>query len=479
MFTPGTGSYSCINQQQKMSLNNQLGSLWQWLLNFFTKGHPRSLEAKKNIMVSLFIKGASIAIGLILVPLTIHYVNPSQYGIWVTLSSMVAWISFFDIGFTHGLRNRFAEAKANGNKELARTYISTTYYYIGIIFIVLWILLIIVTQFINWYKLLNVPASMEKELTVLVMLIFSYFCLQFIFRIINTILIADQKSAKASLIDMLGQLFSLLIIFILTKTTRGSLLYLALAIGIAPTLILILSNFFFFNTAYKEYKPSLSYVKKRYAKDIMSLGMRFFVLQIAAIIQFESILFLIAHYFKPEQVTPYSIAYKYFFTLQMIFTILLSPLWSGVTDAYNSGDMDWIKNAIKKYLIILAPFILLGAIMLAVSGVVYDIWVGKEVVYVKFSLSLLCYIYFSVTMFASIFVSVINGIGALRIQFFSSLVTPVLFLSLSIILIKQFHFGVESILLSSIVSNVFGYIIAPVQVYNIFYKKSEARIWYR
>ena len=220
MFTPGTGSYSCINQQQKMSLNNQLGSLWQWLLNFFTKGHPRSLEAKKNIMVSLFIKGASIAIGLILVPLTIHYVNPSQYGIWVTLSSMVAWISFFDIGFTHGLRNRFAEAKANGNKELARTYISTTYYYIGIIFIVLWILLIIVTQFINWYKLLNVPASMEKELTVLVMLIFSYFCLQFIFRIINTILIADQKSAKASLIDMLGQLFSLLIIFILTKTKR-------------------------------------------------------------------------------------------------------------------------------------------------------------------------------------------------------------------------------------------------------------------
>ena len=117
--------------------------------------------------------------------------------------------------------------------------------------------------------------------------------------------------------------------------------------------------------------------------------------------------------------------------------------------------------------------------MLVFSGFVYDVWVGKEVVYVKFSLSLLCYIFFSVTMFASIFVSVINGIGALQIQFFSSLITPILFLTLSLVLIKRFHYGVESILLSSIVSNVFGYIIAPVQVYHIFYKKSAARIWYR
>ncbi|MGB4845378.1 MAG: oligosaccharide flippase family protein [Ferruginibacter sp.] len=462
-----------------MVIKKQMGALWQSVINFFTKGHPRSLEAKKNIIASLLIKGVSIAIGLILVPLTIHYVNPSQYGIWITLSSMVAWISFFDIGFTHGLRNKFAEAKANGNKELARTYISTTYFYIGVIFIALWVILIIATQFINWHKLLNVPAAMEKELAVLAMLIFSYFCLQFIFRIITTVLVADQKPAKASLIDMLGQLFSLVIIFILTKSTSGSLLNLALAIGIAPTLVLVIANIFFFKTYYKDYKPTFRLVKKKYAKDIMTLGMRFFILQIAAIIQFESILFLIAHYFKPEQVTPYSIAYKYFFTLQMIFTILLSPLWSGVTDAYNSGDMDWIKNAIKKYLLMLIPFLLLGGVMLAVSHIVYDIWVGKEVVYVKFTLSLLCYIFFSVTMFASIFVSVINGIGALQIQFYASLITPILFLTLSLVLIKRYHWGVESILISSIVSNVFGYIIAPVQVYQVFYKKSVSRIWYK
>ncbi len=98
-----------------------------FLNNIFSKGHERSIKAKKNIIASFFIRGISIAISLILVPLTINYVNPSRYGIWLTLSSIIAWFSFFDIGLTQGLRNKFAEAKAKGNDELAQIYVSTTF----------------------------------------------------------------------------------------------------------------------------------------------------------------------------------------------------------------------------------------------------------------------------------------------------------------------------------------------------------------
>jgi len=451
----------------------------EYVVNFFTKGHQRSLEAKKNIIGSLIIKGISIAIGLILVPLTINYINPSQYGIWLTLSSMIAWISFFDIGFTHGLRNKFAEAKAKGDKDVAKIYISTTYHYISIIFFLLWLILMFVNQFISWHRLLSLPQTMEAEVSKLAMLIFTYFCLQFVFRVINTVLTADQQPAKASLIDMLGQLFALVAIFLLTKLTNGSLLYLGLAVGVVPTLILLAANIYFFKTRFKDYKPSLKYVKKEYAKDIMKLGTKFFVLQIAAIIQFETSLFLIAHYFGTTEVTNYNIAFKYFSVLQMVFMILLSPLWSGVTDAYNSGGSEWIKNAIKKYLLILIPFIVTGLIMLVAADKVYELWIGKNVVHIDFNISLLCLIFFSTTMFASIFVNVINGIGALQIQFFASIGGPVCFFCLSMLFIKYFHLGVQSIILSSILANVFGYIIAPIQVYNIFYKKSGAKIWYR
>jgi len=445
--------------------------------NFFTEGNKRSIEAKKNVLGSFLIKVMSIAISLITVPITIHYINPTQYGLWLNLISMVAWISFFDIGFTQGLRNKFTEAKSTGNDELARTYVSTAYFYIGLIFICIWILLMLINQYINWGRLLNIDEKTSQEVLILAYIIISYFCFQFVFRIINTILIADQKPAQAVMLDLVGQFFSLITIFALTKLTSGSLIYLALALGIAPTLVVIVANIYLFKTKYKAYSPSISHVKNKYAKDIMTLGVKFFVLQIAAIVQYQTILFLIAHYFDPLQVTSYNIAYKYFGILQMGFLILVTPLWSSVTDAYSTGDIQWIQNAVKKYLYILIPFILIGAAMLVVATPIYNLWLGKDVVTVPFNISLLCYIFIITSLFAYIFVFVINGIGALQIQFYSSIFTSIGFVILSMTLIKTFHFGVESILISSIVSNLFGFVIAPIQYYQIIVKRNQNGIW--
>ena len=450
-----------------------------YLLGLLNKGHERSVKAKKNIATSFFLKGASIAISFLLVPMTIHYVNASQYGIWLTLSSVITWMSFFDIGFTQGLRNKFGEARAQGNTLLARIYVSTTYYYLAIIFSTLWVILLCVNQFISWHTLLSIPASMEKEVSRLAIIVFSYFCLQFIFRVINTILVADQKPAQASLLDMLGQLFSLTIIFFLSRLTSGSLLNLALAVGVGPTLMLITANYYLFKTRYKAYRPSIALVKREHVKDIMSLGLKFFVLQIVVVIQYESALFLIAHYFSTTQVTAYNIAYKYFSSVQMVFTILISPLWSGVTNAYNTGDSEWIRNVVKKYLLALIPFILLATVMLLFANKFYDLWVGKNVITIKSSISLLCYIYFVTGMFASIFVNVLNGVGALKVQFITAIFTSTAFLVISQILIKHYHFGVESILISSFIANVYGYIIAPLQYYQIFIKRSKSSIWYK
>lgn len=444
--------------------------------NNFTKGHERSIRAKKNIGLSFLIKGASIAISLILVPLTINYINPYRYGIWLTLSSVVSWFSFFDIGLTNGLRNKLVEAKAEGNIKLAKIYISTTYSILALIFGGLWVLLMITNHFLNWSQMLKISPSMEAEISFLAIIIFSYFCLQFVMRVITTLIIADQQPAKTSLLDLLGQILSLILIFMLVKTTEGSLVKLGIALCVSPLIVLLGANLYYFNGVFKKYRPSFADVKFSYSKDLLKLGFSFFVIQIAAIIQYESANIIISRNFGAAEVTSYNIVYKYFGVLHMVFMIFITPFWSASTEAFLKNDIAWIRNGIRKYNLLNIGMFLAGCLMLLFSDTVYSIWLGKGKVDIDFSLSLFGFLFFSVGMFGSKYVNFLNGINALRLQFWSSVVSPFLYIGTVLVLIRYFHIGVYAVFVGAIIANINAYLIAPLQYYMIIIKGKKG-IW--
>jgi len=441
-------------------------------------GHERSVKAKKNIVKSVLIKGGSIAISLLLVPLTINYVNADRYGIWLTISSIVAWFSFFDIGLTQGLRNKFAEAKASGDDESAQVYVSTTYAVLGIIFTALLVIFLVVNPFLNWSDMLNVSSGFSSEISLLAVIVFTYFCLQFVLRVITTIITADQEPAKASLIDLIGQAVALLIIVILVYTTEGSLIYLGLALCVAPIFALAVANIFFFTGKYKSYRPSWSKVKFLHAKSLFNLGGVFFVIQIASVVQYESANIIISRNFGPAEVTSYNIVYKYFGILNMIFMIFIIPFWSASTEAFLKHDFSWIKNSIRKYNLLNLAMFGIGIMMLFGSNFIYDLWLGEGTVQIDFKLSLFGFLFFSVGMFGSKYVNFLNGISALRLQFWSSLISPILYIGIVLILIKVYKMGVYAVFIAAIIANVNAYLLAPLQYYMIIVKGKRG-IWIR
>jgi len=447
-----------------------------YIVNYFTKGHERSVRAKKNIVNSFLIKGISICISLITVPLTLNYVNPSGYGIWLTLSSIVGWFAFFDIGLTQGLRNKFAESKANGNDKLAQIYVSTTYAVLGIIFFSIWVIFLLVNNYLDWSKILNVPSSMQSEISILALIVFTYFCMTFVLKIITTILLADQEPAKASLIDIIGQSLSLCIIFILVKTTAGSLIRLGLGLCVSPILVLLITNMFLFKGRYRKYRPLISKVDFQYAKSLFNLGLKFFLIQFAAIVQYQTANIIIARKFDVSEVTSYNIVFKYFSVLNMVFSIFLTPFWSASTEAYFKNDIQWIRNGIKKYNILNILIIIIGFVMLLFSSTVYRLWLGEGKVNIAFALSLWGFLYFNVIIFGGKYVSFLNGISALRIQFISSAISPFLYLALALVMIKYFRMGVYSLFIASIIANFNAYLLAPIQYYKIIVQRKTG-IW--
>ena len=437
------------------------------------RSNDRSTNAIKNIIASFGIKGISIAIQILLLPLTINYVNPTQYGIWLTLSSIVGWFSFFDIGFGNGLRNRFAEAKATGDYTTAKAYVSTTYSCLSVIFTVVWILFFVVNFFIDWSKILNAPAQMAKELSLVALIVFSFFCVQIVLKTINTILIADQKPAKSALFDMLGQALALLIIFILTKTTHGSLLYLALALGLCPIIIMAASTLLFFKMDYKSYKPSIKFFDKNIVKDILSLGSKFFLIQIAAIIFYQTTNLIITNITCPEDVTVYNIAYKYFGIGTMIFGIIIAPFWSAYTDAFTNGDYSWMRNTYRKLLHIASGLSILIVVLLLVSSFVYKVWIGNAVT-IPFNISLTVAVYVITNLYCLLNSNIINGMGKIKLQLVFSNITMLLNIPLAILLGKQF--GVVGIIIPSILFSIVGIIIYMTQVSKLL-NKSAKGVW--
>lgn len=457
-------------------MKGRIPKSFTFLNNILNRGHERSTKAKKNIIASIVIRGLSISISLLVVPLTINYLNSSRYGIWLTISSIVGWFSFFNIGLTQGLRNRFAEAKAKGEDKLAQSYVSTTYAILALIFFGVWLIFLGVNHFLNWSQILNISESMRSEVSLLAVIVFTYFCLQFVLNTITTVLLANQESAKSSLIDVLGQVVSLVFIFILVKTTEGSLIKLGLALCLSPLIVLVGANLFFFNGEYKKYRPTFSTIKFSNAKYLFNLGIIFFIIQVAGLIQYETANIIIARNFSTADVTSYNIVFKYFDMLNRVFIIFLTPFWSASTEAYVKNDIQWIKNAVKKYNQLYLLLMMGGVIMLLLSQKVYTLWLGAGKVDISFYLSLFGFLYFGLTMFSNKYVYFLNGINALRIQFLACIFSPVLYILAALIMIHIYNLGVYSLFLASIIANFNGYVLSPIQ-YHFIINKNKKGIW--
>lgn len=425
-------------------------------------GTERSVKAKKNIIYMLFLKGGNILIGLLLVPMTIGYVDSENYGIWLTLSSMVAWMSFFNIGLNNGLKNKLGDALSKGDLVLGKKYVSTTYALLSLIFIPLMIILLTVVPYINWYDVLNVSVSVGNSLLTSICILITYFCLNFVLSTINMVLHADQNPAGASSRDLLQQFLSLIIIWILTLTTEGDLLKLCVALCATPLVVSLIFNITLFTGRYKEISPSIGCVDFKVAPSLLSLGIKFFVIQIAGIIQYQMANFLILRYIGAIEVTKYNIAYKYISVLLMVWSIFTTPLWSAVTDAVAKNDMDWIRNTLKKYSRMLFLFSVVGVVMVIVSPFVYKIWIGDKVS-VSLLLSSFVFLYVWVMMYGSVFVQILNGAGKLNLQMYSCFISPLIYIGVFFLCNNVFHFGIISVLIASILSNFNGFLIAPLQ----------------
>lgn len=423
-------------------------------------GEERSVLVKKNIAGSVLIKGWSCIVQLLLVPVTLGCLNQYEYGIWLTISSILLWVDQFDIGLGNGLRNKLAEAIARNELERARCLVSTTF--VMLILIVVPILLISLWFVYNFdlNAFLNIDETYVSNIRDVLVVSVSLVGATFIFKFIGNVYLALQLPAINNLLVVAGQTLSLVGIFILSLSGREvSLLEIACVYTVSPLLVYVASYPLTF-TRYKYLRPSLCLFDKKELDGLFSLGIKFFFVQIAGLVIFATSNILISRLLSPADVTPYQISYKYFSLTIMLFTLIAAPLWSATTDAYTKGDWEWIKRMMNKMKKVMIAFFVLLGVMFAVSGLVYHVWIGNEVE-ISYMLSFLMALYMALLIFSTCYSNILFGIGKIRVITVVTVLEAVVYIPLAIFL--GYKVGLYGIVIALILVNLLCAVCNKIQ----------------
>jgi len=436
-------------------------------------GKSRTRIVGYNISLAFLYRALATGFNLLLVPFMIDYLGVESYGIWVTLLSVMAWISVFNTGLGNGLRNKIAESLAVDDIERARVYLSTGLVALCFVSLLIFLILISVAPFLDLTRIFNTDSLTNSELLRIVLIVGFFFVINNVLYLNHYLLLAYQKAATATLVAVFLNIFVLVFIFFLIRFTSGSLLFFGICYGLS----MVLANLALISHSFRklnEILPSFKFFQLDKIPEVAHLGGKFFVINAASIIMFTTDNIIITQALGPAEVTPYNVVYKLFSVILIGQSILFVPLWSAYTDAFLKGDYKWIKGILRKLLLLMAPM-LIGVILLIVfARDIINIWVGQDIIFPNM-LVVYMGVYAVILYWNNVYAYFLSGAGKIELQMSSSIIAGLTNIPLSLYLAKNMGMGLNGIILGSIISLCLFAIIGPVQTYYILNKSSKAQ----
>ena len=391
--------------------------------------NDRTKNVKRNVIYSFLLKFLSVGLSFILLPLTVHYLTEVEYGVWVTLFTVMNWVNFLDMGLGLGLRNKLAEAVSKNNLNEIRTYLSTGVFAMIGMGSILLIIFLIVMQLANMQSIFNTKEISEQDLYISTLFTGIFVILAFTLSVINQVYYAYQKAAVTGAIQIVHNLVMLLVVYYLTLQPTHKLFYFVLSFGIAIILsrISFIVTFFYKNI---DILPALKYIQLSSLKSICNLGIKFFIIQLTCIVIFSSSNILITQCLGPENVRSYDIVFKVFNFITMAHSLILAPLWNAYTDAYIKKDFKWLRNTIKKMIYLMFPIILCVLIIIWQIDFIINLWLRTKINIPQY-LPICMGVYVIILCWDNIWAYFVNGVGQVTIQLYSKIVSVIIILPLS------------------------------------------------
>ena len=422
----------------------------------------RDIIQKKNILFGITFKGISIFLNFLVVPILILFLGKIEYGVWITIFSIVNWIFTFDLGIGQGLRNKLTEALSVNDNLKASQIISTSYIFISIFSLVILLIGIGFIYFVNFQYLLNYKGKSNLYLENFVFLSLFFTIVNFTLSLYKNLYLAVHKSFMVELVNVFFQTFYLIVILIwLHFNLEKSLINLILIFGVINFIVSVIATFVFFKI---QEKVSFSFINfnLKEGRLLFKLGGKFFIINISLLVILSTDNIIISNLLGPSFVTDYFTIQKVFQVLIVVFTVVLSSSWGLYSEALTNKDFNWIKGNLKKMNIYFLGILIFGVFIFYFIEDILNIWIGEDLVIIPKGLAFCNLLYTFIFCFTNIYMFFINASNKINLQMYLYIFGALINIPLSIFLVRLLGSS-TGVIMSTLLCFLPLLIIMPIQ----------------
>ncbi|MBC6961618.1 hypothetical protein FBR02_10665 [Anaerolineae bacterium CFX9] len=415
-----------------------------------------------SVLLSLIARGAGMLITLITVPLTLNYLGGQRFAVWVILSSIASLLAFADLGIGNGLINLIAKTDAENDRSAAQKYISSAFFTLGFLSVLMGIGFVVVYPFVSWSQLYNVTDSLAASEAGPATAVFIFcFLVNLPLGIVQKVWMGHQELHIDNVWVILGKVLSVFTL-LLAIALQSSLSGLVIALTGVPVLTTVLSGVYLFVFKRPWLKPTVNGYERELAQKLIRIGFLYFVLQVAGTLASSVDTFVIARVISADAVTAYSIPAQLFRIVNAFVGVMMLSLWPAFSDAFARKDTDWIETTFRRTFVLLFFGNLIVASAIVIFGNSFiNLWLGYE--FAVSSHLLVALSIWSVVMNLCVLCSVLfNAANVIGFQIACAVTMAISNVLFSIFLTSQI--GISGVVFGSILSYLV-FVVVPYSFY--------------
>lgn len=431
-----------------------------------SRGRSRYVKAMRTTIMSGGSQFLTAITSILSVALTVRYLGTERYGVWLIISTILAWLSLSDFGIGNAITNKLSETINQNKHDEEQWYVASAFWMLAIVGILIISFGIILGKVIPWTNLLNVKSTQAVlEIHLSITFAFIIFGLGFPLTITRNVYRGYQEGYYANVWDIAANIVSMLSIVIVTQF-KGGLPILVAAVYGSRQLVFAASAIFIFYTHRPWIKPDPRQVRKGNFGSLLRLGLMFITLQLCSLLITQTDSIVIIRILGPSDVAIYSTIWKLFSYTAIFKTWFLSSLWPAYGEANTRQDYHWIQRTLKMSLTIsiLVTGIVSGIVAIFAQDII-RVWVGPDLV-PSISLIIGMLLMQILWSWTEPFVVFLNGISRLKNMIFYSLGTAVINVILTIVFVRLW--GIEGAILGTMA----GYLILAAWLLPLDAKKA-------